>query len=447
MFLKRNMLFLLTAVILVAGCSDQNDPMNPETTGEHLSGLVRGEFSGEQVDFQFTAKMGDGADDPVPGNLVVRGRNLAYDADLGVLTVDLSVYNDTEASFPEPVGMTFLQFIPSELTILDSDNDEDGAGAMILFEFENDDAQWTPGEESLGRTVHFVVAAETSIGFVARIDVGTMPSGGTIGGMVWHDENEDGAIDPGEGGVAGITMVLHADTDTTVTPLGRTVTAEDGTYHFENLDPGFYTVVRMAHEGYEGTTPSEMFILLVEVEGSASNFLLAHFGVKSVDETEDFVRVGDYVEAKGSYQAEPNRLVSEIFEVERCDDDEDGDKHGDGCRENDCWGRLTGPLTAVNIEECTIEIMGTMVHYCRDKSEDPDDEFECGLRVRADGTRDDDVEDGQVIACKRPKFYNGHYDQVRGFVQEIIHGEDDRIIGVVVLNTLIEVPEDMEDSD
>ncbi|MDX2472779.1 MAG: SdrD B-like domain-containing protein [Candidatus Krumholzibacteria bacterium] len=457
MFCKRNLLFLLTAVILVAGCSDQNGPASPETTGQRLSGLVRGEISNDLIDFEFAAKVGNEIDDPEPGTLLVRGRNLAYDSDLGVLTVDFSVYNDAEVAYPELVGMTFLQFIPSDLTILDSDNDEDGAGALIMFEFEDDNGEWSPGEESLGRNVSFVVAAGTSIGFVARVDVGLMPAGGTIGGMVWHDDNEDGEIDPDEEGVGGITMALHADNDTTITPLGTAVTAEDGTYHFESLDPGFYTVVRMAHDDYEGTTPSEMAVLLVEMDGTVSSFLLAHFGVSSSDGLDDFVRVGDYVDAKGEYQAEPNRLVADKFKVERCDDDgnkhddDDGDDDGDdddddGCRQNDCWGRLSGPLTAVNLEDSYFEVMGTKVHFSA-KDRGHDDEWESGFRVRVDATRDADVAEGEVVACKRPKWHNGHDDQVRGFVQEIVRGDDDRITGVIVLNTLIEVPEDAEESD
>ena len=33
---------------------------------------------------------------------------------------------------------------------------------------------------------------------MARIDVGMSEYGGAIGGMVWHDENEDGVMDPDE---------------------------------------------------------------------------------------------------------------------------------------------------------------------------------------------------------------------------------------------------------
>ena len=52
-----------------------------------------------------------------------------------------------------------MQLLPPEITVLDADNGENGVGASYRFTFANDDAMWTPGEESLPRTVRFVVAA------------------------------------------------------------------------------------------------------------------------------------------------------------------------------------------------------------------------------------------------------------------------------------------------
>jgi hypothetical protein len=447
MFCKRNLLFLLATVVLIAGCSDQNDPTYPATTSQRLSALVRGEISSDLIDFEFVAKVGDDEGDPEPGTLLVRGRNLAYDSELGVLTVDLSVFNDSESSYPEPVGMTFMQFIPAEVTILDSDNDMNGAGALIMFEFD-DDGEWGPGEESQPRNVQFVVAAGTSVGFVARVDVGMIPDGGTIGGMVWHDENENGMIDVDEGGVGGITMTLHAGDDATVTPMSRVETAEDGTYNFDGLDAGYYTVVRGDREGMEGTTPSEMAVILVEVDGTVYDFLAANFGVArgGGGGGDDFVEVGDYVDAKGEYQADPDRLVARKFKVKDCDDDDDDgdDKHG--CRENDCWGRLAGPVTDVSFEERYLEIMGTKVYFY-DKHDEDFDDYDIGDRARVDATNDEDVNDGKVEACRRPHWHNGHDDQVKGFVQEVVRGDDDEITGVIVLNTLIEVNEDCDPDD
>ena len=471
MFNKRSLLFLLAAALMVVvGCSDQSDPTNPESFTQQLSAMVRGEISKDQVDFEFAAELGKGFEDPDQGSILVRGRNLAYDSELGALTVDLSVYNDSDSSFPEPVGLTFVQFIPADVTILNSDNDQNGIGALVMFEFDNDDGSWGPGEESQSRSVQFNVASGVSVGFVGRIDVGMTPDGGAIGGMVWNDENEDGVIDPDEVGVGGVTMMLHAGQDTSVAPLSTEVTAEDGSYLFEGQDAGYYTVVRMPQDGLVGTTPPEMAVILVEMDGTVSDFLLANFGVKTGDvpPVDDFVRVGDYVDAQGQYYAEPHRMYAEKFKVKRCDgdddgddddgdddgdddDDDDGDDDGDkdgdddfdkhGCRQNDCWGRLAGPVTDVNNSEGYIEIMGTKV-YGHDK--DPKDpwDFERGIRVRVEATRDLDTDDAMVMACKKLHWWNGNRDRIKGFVQEVVYGDEGNITGVIVLNTLIEVSKD-----
>ena len=454
MFAKKSLLIILAAVFVIAGCSDQGDPTHPENFGQQASAVIRGEISNDLLDFEFAAKVGDGEGDPLPGELLIRGRNMMYDADLGVVTVDLSVYNDSDAVLQERVGLTFMQFMPDDVTILNSDNDLNGAGALVVFEFEDGDGNWSPGEESMARTVQFQLPSGTSFGFVARIDVGLPPEGGTIAGMVWYDMNENGEIDAEEPGVGGITMALHTGDDVTVNPLLTAVTAEDGTYSFEGQDAGYYTVVRMPLEGLVGTTPPEMAVILVEMDGIVSDFLLANFGVKrGEDPGDDFVKVGDFVSAKGAYIAEPDRLVAEIFNVSHCDslvnkdggdgdDDDDCDEDCDGCPENDCWGLLAGMVTGFSFEDHYLEIMGTKVYF-HNKDDDWDrDEIRCGIRFRVKATRDADANDGQVEACRMPHWWNGHRDRVRGYVQEVVRGDDDRITGVIILNTLVELPRD-----
>ena len=77
----------------------------------------------------------------------------------------------------------------------------------------------------------------------------------TIGDTVFFDTNRNGAEDAGELGEGGITLVLLDDAGNEV---GRTVTQPDGSYSFDDIPGGDYTVVAPAADlpvGYELTTP------------------------------------------------------------------------------------------------------------------------------------------------------------------------------------------------
>jgi len=61
----------------------------------------------------------------------------------------------------------------------------------------------------------------------------------SIGDLVWSDANANGAQDSGENGIAGVTVRL-LDSDGNL--LASTVTAGDGSYSFDHLASGTYTV-------------------------------------------------------------------------------------------------------------------------------------------------------------------------------------------------------------
>ncbi len=64
----------------------------------------------------------------------------------------------------------------------------------------------------------------------------TVSATGSIGDFVWEDENRNGIQDAGELGIAGITVTLGGAATATTT------TAADGSYHFNNLNAGTYSV-------------------------------------------------------------------------------------------------------------------------------------------------------------------------------------------------------------
>jgi uncharacterized repeat protein (TIGR01451 family) len=72
----------------------------------------------------------------------------------------------------------------------------------------------------------------------STVDVDPIPA--SLEGVVWLDVDGDGTYDEGESPIGGVTVTL-VDLDGEV--VATTVTADDGTYRFDDLFPGTYEVV------------------------------------------------------------------------------------------------------------------------------------------------------------------------------------------------------------
>jgi len=90
---------------------------------------------------------------------------------------------------------------------------------------------------------------ERDVAPVSDSDAITVPSHG-LSGFVYHDANNDGVKDPGESGIAGVTITLTG-TDHLGNPVEEsTTTDEDGFYEFQGLRPGIYTLTETQPTGY-----------------------------------------------------------------------------------------------------------------------------------------------------------------------------------------------------
>ncbi|MFN0186266.1 MAG: SdrD B-like domain-containing protein [Aquabacterium sp.] len=77
---------------------------------------------------------------------------------------------------------------------------------------------------------------------------GELPAA-SIGGRVWNDLDNDGVIDPGENGFAGVTIVLTG-TDDLGRPVNLSVTTDaNGNYSFAGLRPGSYALTQPQQPG------------------------------------------------------------------------------------------------------------------------------------------------------------------------------------------------------
>jgi Cna protein B-type domain. len=72
----------------------------------------------------------------------------------------------------------------------------------------------------------------------------------SIGDFVWEDTNGNGVQDAGELGMANVTVQLSGTTGAGATVTLTTTTTITGSYQFNNLAPGTYTVTVVAPAGY-----------------------------------------------------------------------------------------------------------------------------------------------------------------------------------------------------
>ena len=101
------------------------------------------------------------------------------------------------------------------------------------------------GTVGLGNQAALTLASDTDT--ITDADFGYTPSDtgtpganqATIGGRVWADENADGVQDAAEVGLEGLTINLTLPDGSFVR---SDVTDSNGTYQFDNLDPGDYMV-------------------------------------------------------------------------------------------------------------------------------------------------------------------------------------------------------------
>ena len=76
----------------------------------------------------------------------------------------------------------------------------------------------------------------------------------TLGNQVWEDYNNNGVVNPGEPGLAGVTVTLRVNGN----PVLTTTTDAGGYYTFTGLVSGTYQVGIVAPPGYVSSYPTEL---------------------------------------------------------------------------------------------------------------------------------------------------------------------------------------------
>lgn len=102
----------------------------------------------------------------------------------------------------------------------------------------------------------------------ARVDFMNAPYAAVLG-TKWLDLNANGLADEGEEGLAGVTINLR---DAEGEIIATAISAEDGSYSFEGLMAGDYTVEEIVEDGFVATAPISVSFGLAAGEEKVVDF-------------------------------------------------------------------------------------------------------------------------------------------------------------------------------
>jgi len=126
-----------------------------------------------------------------------------------------------------------------------------------------------------------------------------LPSTGSIGDFVWVDNNSNGVQDANEPGLPGVTVDLYSIDNTLI---ASTITDQNGTYSFTNLDPSeYYLQYSNPPSGYMLTSQDQGGDDVNDSDPNATTGKTANFfvGVGLIEEGQDAgykaTGVGDFV--------------------------------------------------------------------------------------------------------------------------------------------------------
>ena len=116
-----------------------------------------------------------------------------------------------------------------------------GLGAMAIYF----DAQYTSTANNPNQFQGMIGTDSFNFSNVA----GNLPTA-SLGGYVYVDANNNGHPDKGEPDLGGVKVILSGTNDLGKQVTATTVTANDGSYLFQQLRPGTYSLTEIDPSGY-----------------------------------------------------------------------------------------------------------------------------------------------------------------------------------------------------
>jgi hypothetical protein len=278
----------------VAGCSNEESPTAVTEAGGSQT-EIRGEVDGTSGTFTLLES------EPAAGpRLALIGRNVTFDPDAGVCSVELAVRNLGSEAVGLPVHLVFESFVPPEVEVVDPDDYTDAGSPLVMF---GSDGTGLGSEEMTDYRPTSFLCSTGSFAFTGHlIPSPPPPPEGVIAGAVFNDLDRDGEWSPEEPPIPDVWVLLYSlageDTlpDTTITdstlaafesqnvvplaiadslppvgPIAETKTDLHGRFAFADLEPGLYRVEVHNTRVWLPTTPPAWMLLLVATDDGVSS--------------------------------------------------------------------------------------------------------------------------------------------------------------------------------
>ena len=180
--------------------------------------------------------------------------------DTAVVTLTLDVANQDPVANDDTVSLVPVS--QQTIQVLDNDQTEPGETLTITATGGNPTGTiaingdgtailYTPAIEAAGTTDTFTYMISDGNGGTAEatvtVDIEDFTSS-FFAGMVFQDINDDGQHDEGERGIGGVTLILEGTDIANESVRMETRTALDGSYRFEGIAPGDYTITQVQPE-------------------------------------------------------------------------------------------------------------------------------------------------------------------------------------------------------
>ena len=219
-----------------------------------------------------------------PGRIDVWASNIVFDDSTGIVSLDVQLWNRALRNILPPIHFVISDIIPADISVVGFDGvSGDGFPYYDFSSKLGDDNILEPEERTEPVRMQFHTVTLRSFGIGFRIELGPPGGTGVIGGIVFHDENQDGRRDRlcrCEYGIPGITVALEVSSDEgNFMAIAQTDSA--GEYKFRGLKAGVYKVfVAVNPDEWKITSTSPLLVTLVPgTGGEVQDFLRAHFGL------------------------------------------------------------------------------------------------------------------------------------------------------------------------